>query len=299
MAKSVDDFNKKRLRSSNITVVISIALVLFLIGLFGLILINAQKYSDYIKEQLVVNAYFDEHLDVKDSTKIAKLNQETFEAVQKLPFVKKATFITQDQAAKEAKKSLGIDSDALFEENIFPASIEVALKPEFVDPAKINGVVKQLSQVQGIKEVKNDSSLTIDVYNNLNRILTWILAFSIIFLVVAIVLINNSIRLKIFSKRFTIKTMQLVGAQRRFILMPFIKEAIILGLIGAVIGLTVLFAGWYYFTTEIGSVFITDQTKFVYLIILVLGVGVLITVLSTIFATWRFLRSRIDTLYYS
>lgn len=299
MAKSVDDFNKKRLRSSNITVVISIALVLFLIGLFGLILINAQKYSDYIKEQLVVNAYFDEHLDVKDSAKIAKLNQETFEAVQKLPFVKKATFITQDQAAKEAKKSLGIDSDALFEENIFPASIEVALKPEFVDPAKINGVVQQLSQVQGIKEVKNDSSLTIDVYNNLNRILTWILAFSIIFLVVAIVLINNSIRLKIFSKRFTIKTMQLVGAQRRFILMPFIKEAIILGLIGAVIGLTVLFAGWYYFTTEIGSVFITDQTKFVYLIILVLGVGVLITVLSTIFATWRFLRSRIDTLYYS
>ncbi|CAI9676520.1 ABC transporter permease [Elizabethkingia anophelis] len=299
MAKSVDDFNKKRLRSSNITVVISIALVLFLIGLFGLILINAQKYSDYIKEQLVVNAYFDEHLDVKDSTKIAKLNQETFEAVQKLPFVKKATFISQDQAAKEAKKSLGIDSDALFEENIFPASVEVALKPEFVDPTKINGVVKQLSEVQGIKEVKNDSSLTIDVYNNLNRILTWILAFSIIFLIVAIVLINNSIRLKIFSKRFTIKTMQLVGAQRRFILMPFIKEAIILGLIGAVIGLTVLFAGWYYFTTEIGSVFITDQTKFVYLIILVLGVGVLITVLSTIFATWRFLRSRIDTLYYS
>ncbi|AQX05899.1 ABC transporter permease [Elizabethkingia meningoseptica] len=299
MAKSVDDFNKKRLRSSNITVVISIALVLFLIGLFGLILINAQKYSDYIKEQLVVNAYFDEHLDVKDSTKIAKLNQETFETIQKLPFVKKATFITQEQAAKEAKKSLGIDSDALFEENIFPPSVEVALKPEFVDPTKINGVVQQLSQVKGIKEVKNDSSLTIDVYNNLNRILTWILAFSIIFLVVAIVLINNSIRLKIFSKRFTIKTMQLVGAQRRFILMPFIKEAIILGLIGAVIGLTVLFAGWYYFTTEIGSVFITDQTKFVYLIILVFGVGILITVLSTIFATWRFLRSKIDTLYYS
>ncbi len=78
MAKSVDDFNKKRLRSSNITVVISIALVLFLIGLFGLILINAQKYSDYIKEQLVVNAYFDEHLDVKDSTKNCKVKSGNF-----------------------------------------------------------------------------------------------------------------------------------------------------------------------------------------------------------------------------
>jgi len=97
----------------------------------------------------------------------------------------------------------------------------------------------------------------------------------------------------------TIHQLLILLALFKVILMPFIKEAIILGLIGAVIGLTVLFAGWYYFTTEIGSVFITDQTKFVYLIILVLGVGVLITVLSTIFATWRFLRSRIDTLYYS
>ncbi|QCX52322.1 ABC transporter permease [Elizabethkingia sp. JS20170427COW] len=299
MAKTVDDFNKKRLRSSNITVVVSIALVLFLIGLFGLILINAQKYSDYIKSQLVVNAYFDEHLDVKDSVKIEKMNQATFDTVQKLPFVKKATFISREQASIEAKKSLGIDSDALFEENIFPASVEVALKPEYVDPAKIDGVVAQLSKVNGIKEVKNDSSLTIDVYNNLNRILTWILGFSIIFLVVAIVLINNSIRLKIFSKRFIIKTMQLVGARRTFILMPFIKEAIVLGLLGAVIGLGVLFSAWYYFTKEIGSVFVTDEKQFTWLIILVLAVGVVITVLSTIFATWRFLRSKIDDLYYS
>ena len=75
MLKTVDDINKSRLRSSNISVVVSIALVLFLVGLFGLILINAQKYSDYIKEQLVVQAYFDEHLDQKDSAKIEKLNQ--------------------------------------------------------------------------------------------------------------------------------------------------------------------------------------------------------------------------------
>ncbi|NAW51085.1 FtsX-like permease family protein [Elizabethkingia argentiflava] len=299
MARTVDDFNKKRLRSSNITVVISIALVLFLIGLFGLILINAQKYSDYIKEQLVVNVYFKEYLEVKNKDKVEQMNQKTFRAIQALPFVQKATFITQEQASKEAKKTLGIDSEALFEKNIFPPSVEVALKPEYVDPTKIDGVVEQLTQVTGVKEVKNDSSLTIDVYNNLNRILTWILVFSIIFLGVAIVLINNSIRLKIFSKRFTIKTMQLVGAQRRFILMPFIREAILLGIIGAVIGLVVLFSMWYYFTKKIGSVFISDQTQFIYLIILVLGVGIFITVMSTIFATWRFLKSKIDDLYYS
>ncbi len=299
MAKSADDFNRRRLRSSNITVVISIALVLFLIGLFGLILINAQKYSDYIKEQLVMEAYFYEHLDVKDTAKIAKLQQETFHEIQMLPFVKKARFITREEASKIARRDLGIDTYALFEENIFPPSVEVTLQPQYVDPAKMDSVKTQIAAVKGVSEVKNDSTLVSQVYNSLNRILTWILAFSLIFLVVAIVLINNSIRLKVFSKRFNIKTMQLVGARRSFILKPFILEAVVLGLIGAVLGMAVLFAGWYYFTREIGSVFISDNTKFVWLVLGVLAVGILITVLSTIFATWRFLRSKIDDLYYS
>ncbi|QBJ88500.1 ABC transporter permease [Chryseobacterium gleum] len=299
MAKSVDEFNKKRLRSSNITVVISIALVLFLLGLMGLILINAQKYSDYIKEQLVVNAYFDENYDAKDSVKIAKLEEETFKKVQLLAPVKKATYISRDMAAKEAKKSMGIDSDALFEENIFPSSIEVALKPEFVDPAKIDEAIKEIKSVPGIVDVKNDSTLMVDVYNNLSRILKWILGFSILFLILAVVLINNSIRLKIFSKRFIIKTMQLVGAKRRFILKPFIVEAIILGAIGSLIGLLALGGVWYYFTSQIGSAFVQDNNQYFWLIILVLGVGIFISVLSTIFATWRFLKSNVDDLYYS
>ncbi|MDR6370691.1 cell division transport system permease protein [Chryseobacterium bernardetii] len=299
MAKSVDEFNKKRLRSSNITVVISIALVLFLLGLMGLILINAQKYSDYIKEQLVVNAYFDENYDAKDSVKIAKLEEETFKKVQLLAPVKKATYISRDMAAKEAKKTMGIDSDALFEENIFPSSIEVALKPEFVDPAKIDEAIKEIKSVPGIIDVKNDSTLMVDVYNNLSRILKWILGFSVLFLILAVVLINNSIRLKIFSKRFIIKTMQLVGAKRRFILKPFIVEAIILGAIGSLIGLIALGGVWYYFTSQIGSAFVQDNNQYFWLVILVLGVGIFISVLSTIFATWRFLKSNVDDLYYS
>ncbi len=299
MAKTVDDFNKRRLRSSNITVVISIALVLFLLGLMGLILINAQKYSDYIKEQLVVNAYFDENYDDKDSAKIVSMEQEAFKKIQTLAPVKRATYITREMATVEAKKSMGIDSDALFDEHIFPSSVEVALKPEFVDPAKIDGAIKQLQSVPGIVEVKNNSSLMVDVYNNLNRILKWILGFSLLFLVLAVVLINNSIRLKIFSKRFIIKTMQLVGARRRFILKPFVLEAVVLGLIGSLLGLLALFGVWYYFTQEIGQEFIQNDPQYLWLILLVLGVGILITVLSTIFATWRFLRTNIDDLYYN
>lgn len=299
MAKTVEDFNKRRLRSSNITVVVSIALVLFLLGLMGLILINAQKYSDYIKEQLVVNAYFDENFDAKDSAKTVKREQETFKKIQALSPVKRATYITREMAAQEAKKSMGIESSALFEENIFPSSVEVALKPEYVDPAKIDEAIKQIKATPGIVDVKNNSTLMVEVYNNLNNILKWILGFSILFLILAVVLINNSIRLKIFSKRFIIKTMQLVGAKRRFILKPFILEAVILGVIGAVLGLVVLFGAWYYFITQIGTPFAQDNNQLVILVAGIFLLGVLITVLSTIFATWRFLRSNVDDLYYS
>ncbi|ROI11435.1 FtsX-like permease family protein [Kaistella haifensis] len=299
MAKTVEDFNKRRLRSSNITVVISIALVLFLLGLMGLILINAQKYSDYIKEQLVVNAYFDENYDAKDSVKIVKREAEAFKKIQGLTPVKRATYISREMAAQEAKKSMGIESSALFEENIFPSSVEIALRPEYVDPVKIDEAIKQIKATPGIVDVKNNSTLMVEVYNNLNNILKWILGFSILFLILAVVLINNSIRLKIFSKRFIIKTMQLVGAKRRFILKPFIKEAVILGIIGAVLGLAVLFGAWYYFITEIGTPFAQDNNQLIILVVGIFLLGVLITVISTIFATWRFLKSNVDDLYYS
>lgn len=208
-------------------------------------------------------------------------------------------YISREEAAKEAKRDLGVDSDALFEENIFPSSVEVTLYPEYIDPAKINEAIKQIESVPSVVEVKNNNTLMVDVYNNLNRILRWILGFSVLFLVLAVVLINNSIRLKIFSKRFIIKTMQLVGAKRRFILKPFIIEAMILGIIGAFIGLIALFGVWYYFTLEIKQDFMQDNTQYLYLVLLIIGVGVFITVLSTIIATWRFLKTSVDELYYN
>lgn len=298
MAKTVEDFNRRRLRSSNITVVVSIALVLFLVGLSGLILMNAQKYSDYLKEQLVVNAYFDQDYDPKDSLKLAQREQEAVEKISSLAVVKRATYISREQATQEAKKSLGIETEALFDVHIFPSSVEIALKPEFVDPTKVDDAIKQIAATPGIVDVKNNSESQ-QIYENLNKILKWILSFSLLFLVLAIVLINNSIRLKIFSKRFIIKTMQLVGAKRRFILKPFIIEAIILGILGSLLGLLALFGVWYYFTSTIQTPFVQDTQQYIWLLLLVFGIGILITVTSTIFATWRFLRSNIDDLYYN
>jgi len=158
--------------------------------------------------------------------------------------------------------------------------------------------LKELKAVPGIKDVKNDTDSQ-KIYDNLNKILKWILGFCVLFLVLAIVLINNSIRLKVFSKRFIIKTMQLVGAKRRFILTPFIKEALVLGVLGAVIGLLALFGVWYYFTTAIKTPFVQDTNQYIWLVVSIFGVGLFITVLSTIITTWRFLRSNVDDLYYS
>lgn len=298
MAKSVEEFNKKRLRSSNITVVVSIALVLFLLGLMGLIMINAQKYSDYLKEQLVVNAYFNENYDSKDSVKVAKEQADAVLQIQKLESVKRTKYISKQMASNEAKKSLGINSQALFEDDIFPASVEIALKPQYTDSTKIGTVLAEIKSVKGIVDVKNDSDSQ-KIYEKLNKILKWILAFCVLFLVLAIVLINNSIRLKVFSKRFIIKTMQLVGAKRRFILTPFIKEALILGVLGAFIGLLALFGLWYYFTTTIKTPFVQDTNQYIWLVLGIFGVGIFITILSTIIATWRYLRSSVDDLYYS
>lgn len=301
MTHTEDEFNKKRLRSSNITVVISISLVLFLVGLFGLILINAQKYSDYIKEQLVVNAFFTENYNSKDSIKIAKAEKISTEVIKNLPFVKKVKYISRKDAVEEARKSLGIDihQEGLFDTDIFPSSVEITLKPEYTDSLKIKDVLHQISKVDGIVDVKNDTKFANSVFDHLDKILLWISVFSVVFLVLAIVLINNSIRLKVFSKRFIIKTMQLVGARRFFILKPFIKEAILLGFLGAILGLLFAFGVWYYFTMKIKWQFIQDENQYLMLIALVFLLGIFITVVSTIFATWKFLRSHVDDLYYS
>lgn len=299
MARTVEDFNKRRLRSSNITVVVSIALVLFLLGLIGLILINAKTYSDHIKEQLVVNAYFDENYEAKDSAKIYKIELDAQRQIEKLTPVKRTKYISREAAATEAKKGMGVDSDELFDKIIFPSSVEVSLKPDYVDPERINEAIKQISAVPGIKEVKNDSELMVGVFNNLDRILKWILGFSLLFLILAVVLINNSIRLKIFSKRFIIKTMQLVGAKRWFILKPFVTEAAVLGILGAFIGTVILFIVWYYFNQAIGQSVSFSDTQYLWLILFIFGIGIFITALSTVIATWRFLKSSIDDLYYS
>lgn len=299
MSQRQDKFTQSRLRSSNITVIISISLVLFLVGIFGIIVINANNYAEYIKEQLVMEVYLKKTYDQKDVEREKEIYAATYDSIRKLPYIKSAKFISKEQAVQIAKKELGVDTSVLFEEDIFPASIAITMKSDYVEPQKLDAIRKEIEQFEWVEEVKNDNDLIKSVYDNINEIALWIIGFSILFTLIAFFLINNSIRLKIFSKRFTIKTMQLVGAKRRFILRPFLIEAFFLGLAGAALSTLVLSVIWYYFTNYINSPFPGDNLKYTLLVIGISITGILITVGSTAIATWRFLSLKLDDLYYS
>lgn len=296
MSKSSDKFNQGRLRSSNITVVISIALVLFLLGLFGLIVINAQNYADYIKEQLKLEAFFTDENDPREQdTELAR--QQTFidSLNTKHAFVKNTEYISKEKASEIAKNELGIDDNAIFEANIFPASVQITLNPEYVNPKQVDSIKQIIASDPIVSEVVNDDELMTTVYNNIDRITFWLMILAAIFLVIVMVLINNSIRLRIYAKRFSIKTMQLVGARRRFIIQPFLYQSAILGFLGSLLAVLALGGMWYYFSSKVSLAFWNDD--YYLLIAAIFIVGIVIALISTAISTWRYLRLRTDQLY--
>ena len=295
MSKQSDKFNQGRLRSSNITVVISIALVLFLLGLFGLIVINAQSYADYIKEQLKLEAFFSDEYDPREQDKELARQQEFIDSIKTYNFVKSVQYISKEKASEIAKTELGIDDNEIFEANIFPASAQITLKPDYVNPTQVDSIKALLAKSPIVSEVVNDDELMTTVYNNIDKIRFWLMIFAGIFLVIVMVLINNSIRLRIYAKRFSIKTMQLVGARRRFIIQPFLLQSSVLGFLGAVLAILALGGLWYYFAGIVSLPWWNND--FYWLMLILVVIGVFIALLSTAIATWRYLRLRTDQLY--
>ena len=298
MANAKDRMNQNRLRSSNITVVVSIALVLFLLGLFGLIVVNSSDYAEHLKNQFEIEAYFKEAKDKKEVDKEPQVHAAFVDSLKQKSFVKSVKYIDKEQALKIAKTQLGLtESDLeLFEAGIFPPSVVMTIKPQYVDSARVDSITKVMANYPIIDSVNNTSSLA-GIYERIDTIIYWLIGLAALFLVISIVLINNSLRLKIFSKRFTIKTMQLVGAKRRFIVKPFIIQSFWLGLLGAVLAIIALAGLWYYAAPKLGLA--VWHERFQWLMIALIAVGVLIAVLSTFWATWKYLRLRTDQLYYS
>ena len=280
-----------RLRASYITSIISIMLVLFMLGLLGLIILHGKKLSEYVRENISVSVM------LKDSAE-DELVLNYMKRLEKTSYVKHAEFITREQAAKELSNELGEDFVQFLGYNPLPASIDLQLRSGYANTDSIARIEKQLLSSNLVKEVVYQKSLIDQVNSNINKITLVILSFSMILLVISIILINNTIKLSIYARRFLIRSMQLVGATETFIRLPFIRKSIIHGIIASIAAILLLTGTLYLARQRMPEIAaLQDVKEFSIFFAGILVLGILLSAFSTLFAVNKFLRMKIDNLY--
>tara|TARA_R110002167_G_scaffold261316_9_gene467806 strand:+ start:6466 stop:7410 length:945 start_codon:yes stop_codon:yes gene_type:complete len=292
MGKSFESYQKRKLISSYFSVVLSIGLVLFLLGVLGLLVLNTKKMADHFKEQIAISIF------LKESAKEVEVNQLQ-KSLAMAEYVKSATYVSKEDAAKQHSEEIGENFMDFLGYNPLKNSIDVKLNADFVSPEKIEEIAAELSSKNYIEEVSYDKPLVGLLTDNVKKISFWILVASAVFTFIAVLLINSSIRLSIYAKRFIIKTMQMVGATKTFIRRPFIWTNIKLGMLGALLAMLALGGFLYYMNASFPELnLFADPVVLSILFIGVFLLGILISLVSTFFATQRFLNLRTDELYY-
>jgi len=286
----VSDASKKT-KTVYISTIFSIALVLLMLGLLGLVLVHAKNLSNYVKENIVLNIIVDEGAKEADILAFQKeLNAN--------PAVKQTQYVNKELAARNLTQDLGEDFVNFLGYNPLTSTFDVYLKAESANNKGIDALKANISKNPVVKEVVYQSSLIDMVNKNISTIGLIILAFAAILLVISIALINNTIRLAIYSQRFLIKSMQLVGATKNFIRRPFLLYAALHGLIAAFIAIIILLATLIYARKEVPEIIILNNYKeFGFVFISLLIIGIFITGISTWFAVSRYLRLKSYHLY--
>lgn len=291
MASSFDKYQKRKLISSYFSVVLSIALVLFLLGLLGLLVINAQKVADHFKEQVTVTIY------LKETAKDIEIKQLE-KSLALADYVKSTNYVSKEKAAESLKAENGEDFMKFLGFNPLQNSIDLNLKADFVTNKKLEEISKNALKKDFVDEVSYDNDLVNLMNDNVKKISFWVLLLSGLFTLIAVLLINSSIRLSVYSKRFTIKTMQMVGATKRFIRKPFIFKSIRLGILGAIIALAGMAVVLYYTNKTFPELqVLKNQVYIIGLFGVIFMLGIIITWFSTFLATSRFLNLKTDQLY--
>ncbi|TCI93141.1 cell division protein FtsX [Tenacibaculum sp. M341] len=292
MTNSFDSFQKRRLRSSYASVIISIALVLFMIGILGLIVLKSTKVANHFKQEVVMSLFFKDEVTKEQIT--------TFrEELSKEVFTRDLVFISKEDAAKTYSEDLGEDFLEFLGTNPLKNGVDLHLKAAYVTPEKMQELQEKFSKNVFIADVSYDKPLVEQLTKNIQKISFWLLIISSFFVVVSVILINSSIRLSIYAKRFNIKTMQMVGATKRFIRKPFIWQSIQLGIVGAFLALVGLAIVIYYIDQNVPALeLFKDYLSLTYLAVGILTASFIITWLSTYFATQRFLNLQTNDLYY-
>jgi cell division transport system permease protein len=292
MSSSFEKHQKRRLISSYFSVVLSIALVLFLLGILGLLVLNAKSVSDNFKEQVILTIYLE---DTSKKVEIKQLEK----SLAFSDYVKQTKFISKESAADFMKLEYGEDFLDDVGYNPLKNSIEVNLKADFVTARRLDSIAESTLKKNFVEDITYDKDLVSLMNSNVKRLSLWILIISGIFAGIAVLLINSSIRLSVNSKRFSIKTMQMVGATKKFIRKPFIWRSIRLGIIGSLLALIGMGVVLYYVDKSFPEFeLVQNQLSIGALFGCVFLIGVLITWWSTFFATQRFLNLKTDQLYY-
>jgi cell division transport system permease protein len=291
MSSSYDKFQKRRLISSYFSVVLSVFLVLFLVGILGLFVLNSKKLSDDFKEQIAMTVFFKEEAH---DTILKNFASE----LKTAKYVKSSVFVSKEDAAKVHTEIIGEDFMTFLGANPLQNSFDIHLKADYIDSNNIRKIENKLRENPMISDIVYDKQLVNLVNDNIKKVSMWILIISGFLTLVAVLLINSSMRLSIHSNRFIIKTMQMVGATKAFIRKPFIWKSIKLGLIGSALAVVSLIITLLYLDSSYPNLGILDEKFLITLVLLgVVAVGVVITWLSTYFATQRFLNLRTDDLY--
>jgi cell division transport system permease protein len=292
MSSSFETYQKRRLITSYFSVVLSIALVIFLLGVLGLLILNAKKVADHFKEQVVMTIY------LKDSAKEVEINQLE-KSLAMADYVKSTEYVSKEQAAEFMKEKNGEDFMDFVGYNPLQNSIDVHFKADYVTSEQLEEISTETLTKNFVDEVNYDNDLVTLMNNNVKKISFWVLILSGIFTLIAVLLINSSIRLSVYSKRFTIKTMQMVGATKQFIRRPFVWKSVKLGIIGAVLALIGMAIVLFYVNKTFPELqLLSSPVLIASLFIIIFGLGILITWFSTHLATQRFLNLNTDQLYY-
>lgn len=292
MAKSFqDNYQKRRILNNYFSVIISITVVLFFIGILGLFLLNTKSLASHFKEQIVMTVY------LKDNAKDIEITQMQ-KKIQLNSSTKRVQFKSKEDAAKEYARDIGEDFVEFLGFNPLLNSIDIYFNAAYVNALSLNQTKTEIEISDFVAEVVYDQPLVTLLEKNIERISFVLLISTALFVVIAILLINSSIRLSIYSKRFVIKTMQLVGATKSFIRRPFILSHLSLGIISSFLALTALNFLLWEVNKRFPEIEIMQQTSELMIVfgsVLILGIS--ITGVSTFFATQRYLNLKTDAVY--
>jgi len=292
MASKSEKYKRRRLRSAYLSVVISIALVLYLLGIFAVLVQKAGTIANEVKE----NFAFTILLNSEASPVTLKQFQKELELS---PFVKSTTFISKEEAAADFQQALDEQFVDFLGYNPLLDAIDLRLKAEYVDAEKIKQLEAQMLAKSFVREIVYDQDLVVQMNQNIKRIGYILIGGSFLLVIVSISLINSSIRLAIYSSRFIIKTMQLVGATRGFVRRPFLAKSMVQGIWGAFIGFGLLSLTLYYAEQQVSELNTLHNYPLMGILLAgMLGAGLLITASCTFFALRKYLKMKPDQLYF-